>query len=88
MTTYGKLHWTVSFSLFIFLAAYLCPVSQVLAAFLHTPWQKSSGISPLISFPLAWVSLEYIRAYALSGFPWGISATPSTAFFPLSRWPT
>ncbi|RQW77814.1 MAG: apolipoprotein N-acyltransferase [Geobacter sp.] len=70
MTTYGKLHWTVSFSLFIFLAAYLA-VYTGLAAF-FTRRAEDHGISPLLSFPIVWVSLEYIRSYALSGFPWAI----------------
>ncbi|HLO26748.1 MAG TPA: apolipoprotein N-acyltransferase [Geobacteraceae bacterium] len=68
MTTYGKLHWTVSFSLYVFLAAYLAVYIGVACFF--TRRGEAAGISPLLSFPLLWVGLEYVRAIALTGFPW------------------
>ena len=68
MTTYGKLHWTVSFSLYIFLAAYLAIYVGWVAFF--TRRGETAGISPLVSFPFLWVGLEYVRAFILTGFPW------------------
>ncbi len=68
MTTYGKLHWTVSFSLFLFLAAYLALYPAAVA--FCTRRGEDAGVSPLLSFPAVWVGLEFIRAYLLTGFPW------------------
>ncbi len=68
MTTYGRLHWSVSFCLFLLLAAYLALYTGC-AAFLVRRGE-GSGISPLVSFPVVWVGLEYARAYVLTGFPW------------------
>ncbi len=68
MTTYGKLHFTVSFSLYVFLSAYLALYVGIVTLF--TRRGEEAGISPLISFPLLWVGLEYVRAFILTGFPW------------------
>jgi apolipoprotein N-acyltransferase len=68
MTTYGKLSWMVSFSLYVFLSAYLALYVACTAYF--TRRGEEAGISPLLSFPLLWVGLEYLRAFALTGFPW------------------
>jgi apolipoprotein N-acyltransferase len=70
MTTYGKLNWTVSFSLYIFLSAYLALYVGVVAFF--TRRGEEAGISPLLSFPFLWVGLEYVRAFILTGFPWAL----------------
>jgi apolipoprotein N-acyltransferase len=68
MTTYGKLHWSVSFCLFLFLAAYLALYTGGVAFAVRRG--EGAGISPLVSFPVVWVGLEYLRAYVLTGFPW------------------
>ncbi|HTG80310.1 MAG TPA: apolipoprotein N-acyltransferase [Geobacteraceae bacterium] len=68
MTTYGKLHWSVSFTLFLFLVAYLALYPAVVV--FVTRRGEEAGISPLLSFPTVWVGLEFIRAYFLTGFPW------------------
>lgn len=70
MTTYGKLHWTVSFTLFLLLSAYLA--LYVAAAAFVARRGEEAGISPLLSFPFVWVALEYVRAWVLTGFPWAI----------------
>ena len=68
MTTYGKLHWSVSFTMFLLLSAYLALYP---AAVLYcTRRGEERGISPLLSFPVLWVASEYARAYLFSGFPW------------------
>lgn len=68
MITYGKLHWTLSFTLFIFLAAILSLYTGAATFFMR--WVEKGGISPLFSLPIGWVGLEYARAYVLTGFPW------------------
>jgi len=68
MTTYGKLPWPVSFCLFILLAAYLALYAGAVAYLVRKGATK--GISPLISFPFLWTGLEFVRAFAMTGFPW------------------
>ncbi len=68
MMTYGKLPWPVSFSLYVLLSAYLALYTGAVGYF--TRRGELARISPLVSFPLLWVGLEYVRSVALTGFPW------------------
>jgi apolipoprotein N-acyltransferase len=68
MVTYGKLHWSVSVCLYLLLAAYLALYFGVIVYIVRRGEER--GISPLLSFPLLWVGLEYLRSFFLSGFPW------------------
>ncbi len=47
-------------ALFISFFSYLCAVA------------KNSGFSYCLILPTAWVSVEYLRTYALTGFPWDL----------------
>ncbi len=69
MTKYGHLPWWISVFLFLLLVAYLALYPAVTICI--TRWAEVRGVSPLLVFPLAWISLEYLRSYALTGFPWG-----------------
>lgn len=68
MITYGKLPLLLSLMLYLILSAYLAlyvgAVSWVVRS--AEDWR----ISPVVTLPVAWVAAEYIRAYALTGFPW------------------
>ena len=44
---------------------------------------KNSAIPALFIAPLLWVSLEYLRTYALTGFPWSILGYSQYKFLPL-----
>ena len=68
MTTYGKLHWSVSAVLYIVLSAFLALYTA--AAVYFTRRGEMRGLPPLLSFPVVWVALELARAYLLTGFPW------------------
>jgi apolipoprotein N-acyltransferase len=68
MTTYGRLHWTVSGTLYLLLAGYLALYCGV--ALWLTRRGEERGISALFSFPVLWVAGELIRSYLLTGFPW------------------
>lgn len=68
MTTYGKLPLPVSFSLTLLMAAYLALYPA--AAIAVTRLAEARSIPAILSFPFLWVSLEYLRAYLFSGFPW------------------
>ena len=70
MQTYGYLPWYLSVAiLFLFatvLALFLAFFSMALAAVGRTP------LRCLISVPLLWVALEYVRTFIFTGFPWAL----------------
>lgn len=70
MTTYGNLPFYVSvpvlFLLSTYLALYLAIFSMALTCLCSRP------LSLLFMSPLIWVSLEYIRSFLFTGFPWGL----------------
>ncbi len=68
VTTYGKLPMMVSFMVFMVLAAYLAVYVGVLMYLVRKGDEK--GIPMILSFPVLWVGLEYLRAHLLTGFPW------------------
>ena len=68
MTSYGKLHWTVSGTLYLALAAYLALYPGFILWLMRR--SESRGVSALCSFPLLWVGGELIRSYLFTGFPW------------------
>jgi len=68
MTTYGKLHWTVSGSLYLTLAAYLALYPGLVLWLVRRC--ETRGIAALFSFPVFWVGGELIRSFVLTGFPW------------------
>lgn len=68
MTTYGKLPMAVSFCLYLLLSAYIASYIGTIGYLVNRGERK--GISPLFSFPFLWVGFEFIRAFALTGFPW------------------
>lgn len=70
MISYGKLHWTVSGTLYLILAAYLALYPGVVICLMRRA--EARKISALCSFPLLWVGGELIRSYLLTGFPWAL----------------
>ena len=68
METYGNLPVVMCVVILFLLAAYLSLYPSVFAVLVS----RLSARSPayLWSAPFLWVMLEYIRAFALSGFPW------------------
>jgi apolipoprotein N-acyltransferase len=69
VTKYGHLPLLVSLMVFSLMVAYLALYPATVMAV--TRWAEVRGVMPLLVFPLAWTSLEYLRSFALSGFPWG-----------------
>jgi apolipoprotein N-acyltransferase len=67
MGHYGHLHWTVALAILVLFALYL---SLYLASF-SLFFSLLRG-SRFVSFKAAgaWVGLEYVRSFLLSGFPW------------------
>jgi apolipoprotein N-acyltransferase len=71
MTTYGGLHPILS------LAAYLMLIAYLSLFFGAATWaccriQEKLTLSPVLTFPVIWVALEFLRSFLLSGFPWAI----------------
>jgi apolipoprotein N-acyltransferase len=70
MRTYGYLPYYLSIAvLFLFaavLALFPAVFSLAAAAISRTPARC------LIAMPLVWVTMEYIRTYIFTGFPWGL----------------
>jgi len=70
MTTYGGLSYPLSTLLFILLAAYLAAYWSVFTMMVR---YLSAGRFPLLLVaPCVWVSLEYLRTYLFTGFPWAL----------------
>ena len=69
MTKYGHLPWWLSVFVFALLVAYLALYPAAAMGIMQ--WAEMRGVTPLLVFPLAWTSLEFIRSFAFSGFPWG-----------------
>jgi apolipoprotein N-acyltransferase len=68
MVTYGNLHWSVSVCLYLLLVAYLALYTGIIAWLVRRG--EMAGVSPLLSFPILWVGLEFLRSFLMSGFPW------------------
>ena len=70
MTTYGKLPLVISICLTFFMAAYLALYPALALSF--SRYAEDYNVPQVIAFPFMWVSLEYVRAYLLTGFPWAL----------------
>lgn len=68
VTTYGKLPLPVSILLYLLLVGYLAAFFALLCYLVRRAEER--GIPVVLSFPLIWVGLEYVRSFLLTGFPW------------------
>jgi apolipoprotein N-acyltransferase len=71
MTTYGRLHPLLSVVAYLLLVAYLALFFGA-ATWAACRCREKLGLSPIVTLPVFWVSLEFIRSFLLSGFPWAI----------------
>ncbi len=69
---YGKLNWGISIVLLLLLVAYLGLYVGAFAGILSWCERRGAGVSCCLLGPVLWVSLEYLRTYLLSGFPWAL----------------
>lgn len=68
-TTYGNLPYPLGILLMVLLSAYLalyCGSALALSRYVEL---KTSVPLPLL-FPFFWVSMEYVRSFLFTGFPW------------------
>jgi len=68
MSTFGHLPLYVSIPILLLLSAYLALYVAIFSMGLTLFCQRSSFL--LFMIPLVWVSLEYIRSFLFTGFPW------------------
>ena len=71
MVTFGHLHPLLSLFCYLFLVAYLA------LFFAGVTWgtdylRRRLNLSHALTFPVLWVAFEYLRAHALTGFPWAL----------------
>lgn len=73
MTVYGHIPWILAAGLLLLLVAYL---GAYVATFsLLWAWIAPQGLGwQILLPPILWTALEYVRTYALTGFPWGFLA--------------
>jgi apolipoprotein N-acyltransferase len=69
MTTYGRLHPLLSVVAYLLLVAYLALFFGA-ATWAACRCRKRLGLSPVLTLPVFWVALEFLRSFLLSGFPW------------------
>ncbi len=69
MIRYGKLPAVVSYPIMLLFVVYLGLYVGVFAA-LFVFIKRQTRVPDVLSAPAIWVSLELLRTYALSGFPW------------------
>ena len=71
MTTYGGLDPVLAGLAYLLLVIYLAGYFAV-ATWLACRCEQRLRIPVLLSFPVLWVALEYLRGLLLSGFPWAL----------------
>jgi apolipoprotein N-acyltransferase len=82
MAVYGHIPWAFAVSLLMLLALYLGAYVSVFT--LVWAWVAPRSLLGLILVPPAlWTALEYVRTYALTGFPWGFLAYTQAGNLPL-----
>ena len=82
MYNYGGLGLAVSIILLVALSAYLALYFGVFTMLYSAARSEFPSISVLLA-PALWVSLELLRNYALSGFPWNLVGYSQHANLPL-----
>lgn len=68
MHNYGNLPLVASVAALLLLVIYLSLYTATFSYFVA--FTKMAGLSPVITAPILWVSLEYLRSKLLTGFPW------------------
>jgi apolipoprotein N-acyltransferase len=82
MTTYGRL------PPFFSLAAYLLLVAYLALFFAAATWaccrlREKLGLSPVLTLPVLWVALEFLRSFLFTGFPWATLGYSQQVWLPL-----
>ncbi len=88
LTTYGGLAPWLAVVLLVALALYLGLYTALFAA-VGAPLWRRLGLLALVALPALWVTLEWIRGWLFSGFPWNLAGyawTEVAGALPLAAW--
>ncbi|MDO3379554.1 apolipoprotein N-acyltransferase [Geoalkalibacter halelectricus] len=69
MTTYGGLHPVLSVVAYLLLVLYLALFFGA-ATWAAARLREKLGYSPVLTLPVLWVALEFLRSFLFTGFPW------------------
>ncbi len=82
MTTYGGLHPVFSLVAYLLLTVYLALFFGA-ATWASCRLLRKRALSPLLTLPVLWVALEYLRSFLLSGFPWASLGYSQQSLLPM-----
>ncbi|HEV8630394.1 MAG TPA: apolipoprotein N-acyltransferase [Thermoanaerobaculia bacterium] len=72
LVTYGQLPVWLSWLLFVLLAAFLALYWAAFAGLGARLWRRGGWVA-LLGLPALWVTLELVRGWLFSGFPWNVA---------------
>lgn len=78
---YGSIPFVPSLLLVLLLCLYLSLYTGLFSV-LYSAYIRKSNLPVLIVAPVLWTSLEFLRSYALSGFPWSSLGYSQYKFLP------
>ncbi len=81
MNYYGGIPLAIAIVLLILLSGYLA-IYPMLFAFIANKWERRPRLW-VWGLPLVWVALEWVRAHALTGFPWANLGYTQSSFLQL-----
>lgn len=81
VTHYGHLPWAVSIPLYLSLVAWLALFYGL--ATLIARYGKQGRIKQVFTLPVAWVALDFLRSFLLTGFPWAMLGHSQYRILPL-----
>jgi len=82
MYFYGGVPLILSILILVCLSLYLALYTGIFSMLFHY-LSKQSAVPGLLTVPVLWVSLEYLRTYALTGFPWSLLGYSQYKFLPI-----
>ncbi|KAB0664096.1 apolipoprotein N-acyltransferase [Oryzomonas japonica] len=81
VTHFGHLPWAVSIPLYLALAAWLALFYGL--ATLIARYGEQGRIKLVFTLPVAWVALDFLRSFLLTGFPWAMLGHSQYRILPL-----
>lgn len=82
MVTFGKLHPLLSLVAYVLLVAYL---ALFFGAATWAAWrlEEKLGYPRVVTLPVLWVALEFIRSFLFTGFPWATLGYSQHSLLPM-----
>ncbi len=79
---YGGVSFPASISVVLLLCCYLA-LYPAIFSFLFSSMLRKTKLPALLTAPVIWVVLEFMRSYALTGFPWSSIGYSQYRFLPM-----